>query len=403
MQFGIFYELQLPRPWAQDSEHKLYQNALTQVELADRLGYDFAWQVEHHFLEEYSHSPTPEMFLAAASQRTKQIRLAHGIMQLTTSPPARVAERIATLDLLSNGRAEFGSGESASITELEPFGRAMEDKRAIWEDGLRAVIPMFKDGPCEYDGPYFKMPYRNVLPKPIQKPHPPLWVACSQLETIEMAGRRGIGALAFQFLSADAAHAWVHAYYNAITKRLDRLADYKINPNIAIVSYFMCAKTDEEARERANGAMFFQFALRFYGAQPGRQRPRAGTVNMWEEFERWKAANPENVARALRGGLIGSPETIRNKLRKFEASNIDQIILLNQAGKNSHEHICDSLDLFGREVMPEFQGRHPQLLEWKRKVMARDIELEEIDTTAFTDRYGPNSVQIATPKTTVAA
>jgi alkanesulfonate monooxygenase SsuD/methylene tetrahydromethanopterin reductase-like flavin-dependent oxidoreductase (luciferase family) len=403
MEFGIFYELQLPRPWEADSEHKLYQNALSQVELADTLGYDYAWQVEHHFLEEYSHSPTPEMFLAAASQRTKQIKLAHGIMQLTTSHPARVAERVATLDLLSNGRAVFGSGESASITELEPFGRGMEDKRAVWEDGMRAVIPMFKDGPCEYDGPYFKMPLRNVLPKPLQRPHPPLWVACSQLETIEMAGRRGLGALAFQFLSADAAHAWVHAYYNAITKRLDRLADYQINPNIALVSYFMCARTDEEARKRAEGAMFFQFALGFYGAQPGRKRPPAGTVNMWEEFEKYRAANQESIDRATRGGLIGSPDTIRRKLRKFETSNIDQIILLNQAGKNTHEHICESLELFGREVMPEFQDRHPQLLDWKRKVMAKEVLLEEIDTTAFTERYGPNSVQIATPKTTEVA
>lgn len=403
MKFGVFYELQLPRPWGPDDEHQLYQNALTQVELADKLGYDYAWQVEHHFLEEYSHSPTPEMFLAAASQRTKNIRLAHGIMQLTTSPPARVAERIATLDLLSNGRVEFGSGESASITELEPFGREMADKRAIWEDGLRAVIPMFQDGGCEYDGPFFKMPFRNVLPKPIQRPNPPLWVACSQLETIEMAGRRGIGALAFQFLSADAAHAWVHAYYNAYTKRMEKLADYATNPNIALVSYFMCAETDEEARRRADGATFFQFALRFYGAATGRQRPRAGSVNMWDEYNKWKRENPDNAARALRGGLIGSPETIRNKLRKFEASNIDQIILLNQAGKNSHAHICESLELFGREVMPEFQGRHPQLMEWKAKVLSGETQLEEIETTAFTDRYGPNSVQVAMPKTTEVA
>src|SRR5205809_7371740 len=119
MRFGIFYEHQLPRPWAPDSEQRLFQEALDQVELADRLGYDHAWQVEHHFLEEYSHSPAPESFLAAASQRTRQIRLGHGIMQLTTNPPARVAEKIATLDLLSNGRCELGMGESASITELE--------------------------------------------------------------------------------------------------------------------------------------------------------------------------------------------------------------------------------------------------------------------------------------------
>src|SRR6202158_2527589 len=121
MKFGIFYELQLPRPWGVDDERQLYQNALTQVELADKLGYDFAWEVEHHFLEEYSHSPSPEVFLGAASQRTKRIRLAHGIFQLTTVPPVRVAERAAVLDLLSNGRVELGMGESASVTELQPF------------------------------------------------------------------------------------------------------------------------------------------------------------------------------------------------------------------------------------------------------------------------------------------
>src|SRR5580765_3500879 len=148
MKFGIFYELQLPRPWQPGGEHRLYQNALDQVELADRLGYDYAWEVEHHFLEEYSHSPAPEVFLGAASQRTKNIRLCHGIMQLTTTHPARCAERIAALDLVSNGRVEFGTGESASITELEPFGVEFAEKRAIWEEAIRAIIPMFRDGGC---------------------------------------------------------------------------------------------------------------------------------------------------------------------------------------------------------------------------------------------------------------
>ena len=393
MKFGIFYELQIPRPWGPETELNLHHNALDQLELADKLGYDYAWEVEHHFLEEYSHSPAPEVFLGAASQRTKNIRLGHGIIQLTTNHPARIAEKVATLDLLSRGRVEFGMGESASITELEPFGIAMDDKREIWEEAVRCVIPMFGDGGFEFSGKHFNFPLRNVLPKPIQRPHPPLWVACSQLETIEMAGRRGMGALGFQFLSADAANAWVHAYYNSITRRLDKLTDYQINPNMALVSYFMCAKTDEEARQRADGATFFQFALRFYGASPGRSRPKPGTVNVWEEYEKYKRANPEMMARALRGGLIGSPETIRNKLRKFKTSHVDQIILLNQAGKNSHEHICESLELFAREVMPEFHADEPEHQAWKQGVMAGDIQLEEIDTTAFKDRYGPNLVQ----------
>jgi alkanesulfonate monooxygenase SsuD/methylene tetrahydromethanopterin reductase-like flavin-dependent oxidoreductase (luciferase family) len=198
----------------------------------------------------------------------------------------------------------------------------------------------------------------------------------------------GMGALGFQFVSADAAHAWVHAYYNAFVKRQKKLADYRTNPNIALVSFFMCARTDEEARERADGDTFFQFALRFYGQSADRRRPPAGTVNMWEEYEKWKKANPDQHAAALRGGLIGSPDTIRRKLKKFQQSNIDQVVLLNQAGKNRHEDICESLELFAKEVMPEFQQDHPKLLAWKEKVLNREIQLEEIDTTAFTDRYG---------------
>src|SRR5881398_1765322 len=236
VRFGIFYEHQLPRPWHEDSEHRLLNESLDQIELADRLGYHYAWEVEHHFLEEYSHSSAPEVFLGAASQRTKNIRLGHGIIQLTTNHPARVAERVATLDLLSHGRVEMGIGESATTTELHPFDRRFRDKRAVWEDAVRACLPMFWNDSWEYHGEHFDFPLRNVIPKPRQKPHPPLWVACSQLETIRMAGMRGMGALGFQFISAEAAQAWVHAYYNAYTQHLDPLCDYQTNPNIAVVS-----------------------------------------------------------------------------------------------------------------------------------------------------------------------
>src|SRR5262249_55048465 len=167
-----------------------------------------------------------------------------------------------------------------------------------------------------------------------------------------------------------------------------KLADYPINPNIALVSFFMCARTDEEARRRADGATFFQFALRYYGQSSGRQRPAPGTVNMWNEYEAWKRANPDVTAKALAGGLIGSPETLRRKLRRFETSNIDQVIFLNQAGKNEHEHICEGLELFAKEVMPEFHANEPAQQAWKEKVLAREIELEEIDTQPFRDRFG---------------
>jgi alkanesulfonate monooxygenase SsuD/methylene tetrahydromethanopterin reductase-like flavin-dependent oxidoreductase (luciferase family) len=381
MKFGIFYEHQLPRPWSERAEYELLQNSLDEVELADRLGYDYAWEVEHHFLEEYSHSSAPEVFLAAASQRTNQIRLAHGIIQLTTNHPARVAERVSTLDLLSHGRVEFGIGEGSSITELHPFDRRFRDKRAVWEDAVRALIPMFTSEAHEYHGEFFDFPLRNVLPKPYQKPHPPLWVACSQIDTIEMAGRRGMGALGFQFVSADAATAWVSAYYNSYVNKLDKLADYTTNPNIAVVSGFMCAETDEEAQRKADGWTFFQFALRFYSTH-GTIDP--GSVSLWDEYTKWrktpKGQQPQNT------GLIGSPDTLRRKLKKFEESNVDQVILLNQAGNNKHADIVDSLELFAREVMPEFHAREPEHQAWKSAVLAGEIELEEIDTDPFTLR-----------------
>jgi len=391
MKFGLFYEHQNPKPWDEGSEHRVFMESLEQIEVADRIGVDHVWEVEHHFLEEYSHSSAPELFLAAASQRTKNIRLGHGIK--LTAPnynhPARVAESLATLDHLSNGRAEWGTGESATLMEMEGFGINPDHKGPMWKEGCEHAANMMAMTPYPgFKGEFFSMPTRNVVPKPVQKPHPPLWVACSQLETIEMAGRRGIGALGFQFLSADMAHAWVHAYYNSFVKRQEKLADYQSNCNIAMVSYFMCAETDEEARRRAEGVTFFQFSLAYYSGSKGRERADPGTVSLWDEYQAWKKANPEAAEKALRGGLIGSPETIRKKLRRFKGSKVDSIILLNQAGKNTHEHICESLELFAKEVMPEFHADIPEHEEWKRQVLAGEIELDELDTSAFKDRAG---------------
>jgi alkanesulfonate monooxygenase SsuD/methylene tetrahydromethanopterin reductase-like flavin-dependent oxidoreductase (luciferase family) len=381
MKFGIFYEHQLPRPWDVESEYRLLHQSLDQIELADRLGFDYAWEVEHHFLEEYSHSSAPEVFLAAASQRTRNIRLGHGIIQLTTNHPARVAERVSTLDLLSHGRVEFGIGEGSSVTELHPFDRRFRDKRAVWEDAVRCILPMFQKDAWEYHGEHFDFPLRNVVPKPRQKPHPPLWVACSQFETIEMVGRRGMGVLSFQFMGAEMAKAWVHAYYNVFTKQLDLLADYATNPNIAVVSQFMCADSDEEALRKADGASFFHFSLLFYN----RHGPIVpGSISLWDEYLKWRETKEGRATISRARGLIGSPATLRERLRKFEASHVDQVILINQAGRNSHEDICESLELFAREVMPEFQEREPEHQEWKAQVLAGERELEWIDPSPLT-------------------
>ena len=388
MKFGIFYEHQLPKPWEELGEFQLFQDSLAQIELADQVGFDYAWEVEHHFLEEYSHSSAPEVFLGAASQRTKNIRLGHGIIQTTTNQPHRVAERIATLDLLSKGRVEFGMGEGGGPAELHPFGTQVRSKRERWLEAVEAIIPMFTSTNWEYHGEYFDFPPRNVIPKPYQKPHPPLWVACSNIQTIGQAGQWGIGALGFTFISPEAAKAWVHRYYNNFLHHPVRIADYRTNPNIAMVSGFMCAETDEEAREKAAGWTFFIFALSRYGRK-GIDAP--GASNLWAEYQDWR--HSDKAKQAVDNALVGSPATIREKLWQFQKANVDQVILLNQAGKTSHRDICDSLEMFAKEVMPEFHQADAEHQAWKQKVLAQEIVLDELDTEPY-DLYSHQNEDI---------
>jgi luciferase family oxidoreductase group 1 len=375
VKFGVFSPVQIPRPWDAGSEQRQFLESVEQAALADQLGYDCLWQVEHHFLEEYSHASAPSTILGAISQRTKNIRLGHGVLQLTTNHPIRVAEQVATLDLLSSGRVELGTGEGHGATELHPFGARHRDKREMWEEGMQALIPCLTQESSAFHGKYWSWEPRTVLPKPRQTPHPPLWVACSNLSTIEMAAQRGLGALGFQFATPQGARAWVNRYYNLFRAGVNKLADYETNPNIAVVSGFMCAETDEEARAKAEGWTFFVFCLdynRTHNYAPG-------TVALWEEYLRWR--DSEKALSVFETGLIGSPDTIRAKLRRFAEANLDQIILLTQAGKNSHDDICTSLELFAREVMPEFQDQEPAHQQWKQAVLRGDVELADLDTT----------------------
>src|SRR5712691_1001273 len=197
-----------------------------------------------------------------------------------------------------------------------------------------------------------------------------------------------MGALGFQFVSAAAARAWVNRYYLELTRNLAKLADYPTNPNIAMVSGFMCAETDEEALAKAAGWTFFVFCLSHYGRH-GIANPGEG--NMWEAYQEWR--HTEKAQETLRSGLIGSPETIRRRLREFEATGVDQVILLNQAGRTTHEDICKSLELFAREVMPEFRARDGEHQRWKADVLAGRVELTEIETEGHT-RYAHQNEDI---------
>ncbi|WP_219463186.1 LLM class flavin-dependent oxidoreductase [Nonomuraea rhizosphaerae] len=358
MRFGIFYEHQLPRPWERDSEQRLYADALEQIEIADRVGFDYVWEVEHHFLEEYSHSSAPEVFLAAASQRTSNIRLGHGIVQAPSpvNHPARVAERVATLDLVSGGRVDFGTGEASSAAELGGFGVDRERKRDMWQDSLDAVTRMFVEEPfAGWHSPYLRMPPRNVIPKTVQKPHPPLWVACSRRETIHLAARNGIGALSFAFVHPEDAGKWSRDYYRLLESEECVPAGFAVNANLAIVLPMMCHEDPAEARRRGGlGAAFFAYALaHYYG--PSKHTP--GNSDIWRNFTKERPRVGAQGTDPLAGAL-GSPQQLIDLIARYEAVGVDQMIFVLQAGPNRHEHICESLELFGKKVLPAFtEGR----------------------------------------------
>ncbi len=376
MKFGIFYEHQFPRPWGEGEELKLFQDALSQVELADRLGIDFAWEVEHHFLEEYSHSSAPEVFLAAASQRTKNIRLGHGIrlMPPNYNHPARVAEGIATLDLVSNGRVEWGTGESASRAELEGFNINPAERRAMWRETTEQVANMLAMDPyAGYEGQYFSMPVRNIVPKPVQKPHPPIWVACSNRDTIHLAAQLGIGALTFAFVDPGEARKWVDDYYETFKNECVPIG-HTVNPNIAMVTSFSCHPDAEEAYRRGfDGFKFFQFGLGHHYVF-GHHKP--GRSDIWANYTAVKNAIGEGELDFLGGGTdgIGTPEQLRAHLRRFSGAGVDQTVFIQQGGKNRHEHICESLELFASDVMGEFKEEEEQRERRKRDELAPYIE-----------------------------
>ncbi len=391
MKFGIFYEHQLPRPWTDGAELKLFQDALNQIEVADRLGFDYAWEVEHHFLEEYSHSSAPEVFLAAASQRTKNIRLGQGIRQVIPqyNHPSRTAEVIATLDLVSNGRVDFGTGESSAELELGGFGIPVAEKRKIYLEATEQICNILAMDPYPgYKGKYFEMPCRNLVPKPVQRPHPPLWVACSQRETIRMAARLGIGALTFAFVDPLEAKTWVDEYYSIIRSEECVPIGWAVNPNICMVSSFSCHQDRATAVNRGlDGFEFFGFAL---GSLYGFGEHKPGRTNLWENFQKMKASQKSDIdmVNSLTGarGGIGTPDDLRNHMNKFEQAGVDQVTFIQQAGMNKHEHIIESLELFAAEVMGEFKAREAEreakkmaeLAPYIEKAMARKIRMKEL-------------------------
>jgi alkanesulfonate monooxygenase SsuD/methylene tetrahydromethanopterin reductase-like flavin-dependent oxidoreductase (luciferase family) len=370
MRFGVFYELQLPRPWKEDSEFRLVQEAIEQVQLADRIGIDHAWAVEHHFLEEYSHCSASEVFLSALAAKTEQIRIGFGIRQVIPNynHPSRTAEAVSMLDLISNGRVDFGIGEGATRLELHGYGIPAKRKQALSFEAAEQIANMMVMDPYPgFEGEGFSMPCRNVLPKPVQKPHPPMWLACTNRRTIETAARNGLGALAFTFVDPEEAKSWADTYYSIIKSDECVPLGHAVNANIAVVAGFSLHNDPEEGRRRgADGFAFFRYAINALVANDA----KPGRSTLWQEYEALRDRDLPTIG----SPGIGTPADFSRFVHEFEDVGVDQIIFLQQGGRNRHEHICESLELFGSEVLPEFIPGRAEREAKKARELAPYIE-----------------------------
>ncbi|MDC0893429.1 LLM class flavin-dependent oxidoreductase [Pseudomonadales bacterium] len=373
MRFGMLYELQLPKPWDSQSEQRLVDDAIEQCVLGDKLGIDYAWSVEHHFLEEYSHCSASDVFLSAIAAKTERIKIGFGIRQVIPNynHPARTAESVGMLDLISHGRAQLGIGEGATRLELGGFNIPAKRKRAMALESAREIADMMVMEPYPgYECDDWSMPCRNVLPKPIQKPHPPMWMACTNRDTIREAARNGLGVLAFSFLDSEEAKAWSSIYYDTIKSEECVPLGHTVNANIAMVSAFSLHDDHDEASRRGeDGFRFFEYAIGALVTDdvvPGRS-------SLWEKYIARKQARAagQEVHDAAYGGKrahpdrsmarspgIGTADEFRNHMQGFADSGVDQVIFLQQGGNNKHEHICESLERFSRDVHDDFaEGR----------------------------------------------
>jgi alkanesulfonate monooxygenase SsuD/methylene tetrahydromethanopterin reductase-like flavin-dependent oxidoreductase (luciferase family) len=358
MKFGLLYEIEKTQPWGPGGQRQIFLEAIEQIKLAEEVGFDYVWDVEHHFLGEFSLSSAPEVFLAAVSQHTSRIRIGHGVVLLPFgyNHPIRVAERAATLDILSNGRLEFGTGRSATFFEMEPFGVDPERTRDEWDEAVRMIPKMWTLDEFSWNSERMRIPTRNVLPKPLQQPHPPMWMAGTQPASALLAAERGLGFLHFSYTDPQALDEKVQKYREGIA-RAQPVGSF-VNNNFAGFTLMHCGRDDADALAAGGpGADWYVRAtntLYALWANSGSQS------YAWyaDQFRKGTAGVSDvDIARMSDESIlcIGGPEKCAQIARHYQAQGIDQLIFLVQAGGTPHEEIMASLRRFGEQVIPQFR------------------------------------------------
>jgi alkanesulfonate monooxygenase SsuD/methylene tetrahydromethanopterin reductase-like flavin-dependent oxidoreductase (luciferase family) len=363
-EFGVIYEAGMLPPY-EVNEPIVFGALVEQVRTAERVGFKSVWHVEHHFLEGMAHSSNSDVLLGAYAAATSTIRLGYGVKLLpyAYNHPLRAAEAVATLDQLSGGRVEFGTGRSFTREEMEGFAIDPNTTRQQWDESLHMILAAFRDEKFSWDSDSWKLPPRSVVPKPFQKPHPPLWVAGTSPDSHTLAGSLGMGLLSFSIRTPlNVLQERLEMYREAVRNCTDPIGDY-INNRAATFTLVYCGETDEEARETAGKAVVD------YIAQSGRYL--ADTVAWVAGQNAPSYAYMKDRYGMAEGGdgltfeeldsqdmvIVGGPETCCKKVQRYVELGMEpQDILLGhfQAPGLPMDKVGASIERFGKEVIPAF-------------------------------------------------
>ena len=358
MKFGLMYEIQIPEPHYQGIERDLYHQVMAQATLADEVGFDYFWTVEHHFLTGFSHCSAPEVLYGAISQRTRTIRIGHAVVLLPHryNHPIRVAERAAVLDIVSDGRMDLGTGRSTTLIEMGAFEIDPEETRSQWEEAISIIPRMWTEDPFSHDGHYYKIPPRSVIPKPVQQPHPPLWVACSQPTSFQRAGEMGLGVLCFNLGGYDQLVERIQMYRDGL-KHATPVGSFA-NEQVAALCIIHCGENDNEARDLAGpeGAWFVNKTHDLYRPWHEQDVAVPDSYKFAVDAQRGERMG-KTITDHLDSGAfaMGDPDSIIKTLTKYQEAGVDQILCFMQMGNLPHAKIMDSIKLFARYVIPYFK------------------------------------------------
>jgi alkanesulfonate monooxygenase SsuD/methylene tetrahydromethanopterin reductase-like flavin-dependent oxidoreductase (luciferase family) len=355
MKFSLFYEMQIADP-TRETEAQLFRDCLEQAVLADELGYDCIWEVEHHGLREYSHSSAPEIFLSFVAARTQRIRVGHGVTLLPHryNHPLRIAERIATLDILSGGRVNWGSGKSSSRVEQDAFQVDRETLHDQWLEAVTIIPKMWQNDVFEYKGRFFDIPPTQVAPKPVQQPHPPMFAACTRPDTAAFVGKLGLGALNFAVGSDDYLAQKVEEYRRAVADA--KPVGQRVTNHFACTPPTLVLSDDNKAcRYGLRGARFFSESLGHYYF--GAQRP-IGRLPVNRDFLAddviEAAMRARNTPDDQINAMCGDPVAAREFVERFREIGVDELICVMQMGTVPHELVMESIRTFGEKVLAHY-------------------------------------------------